>query len=105
MLKDEHTRQWLIQTGRILMADLLRHDKKDPTEYFDAYDRMVHFISNPENFEIMKEDLRMRKVKFYFLNIKKIGRRNQLLGYSIRFYLIGFLRRSSEATVSSRRAN
>lgn len=64
MLKDEHVRQWLTQTGRILMADMLRHDKKDPIEFFDAYDRMIQFLNVSDNIEIMKEELRLRKVAF-----------------------------------------
>lgn len=64
MLKDEHTRQWLTQSGRILVADLLRHDKKDPADFFDSYDRMVQFLKEPTNYETMQEELKQRNVGF-----------------------------------------
>src|SRR4051812_31306207 len=62
MLEDEHTRQWLIQTGRILVADLMRHDKKDPADFFDAYDRMTQFLKEPSSYQIMAEELMQRNV-------------------------------------------
>lgn len=35
--------QWLAQTGRIIMADLLRHDKRDPTEFFTVKLQLINF--------------------------------------------------------------
>jgi hypothetical protein len=33
-MDEPQTIQWLIQSGRIIMADLLRHDKRDPAEFY-----------------------------------------------------------------------
>ena len=34
IMDQPQTMQWLIQSGRIIMADLMRHDKRDPAEFF-----------------------------------------------------------------------
>jgi len=54
---------WLIQSGRALIADLLRHDGRDPTEFYTAYDRMMSFLQREENRETIKMELSFRKAR------------------------------------------
>lgn len=53
---------WLIQSGRQLIADLLRQDGKDPVCFYTAYDRMMEFLIHEENRSILLEELEARKV-------------------------------------------
>uniref|UniRef100_A0A183BSG2 Mitoguardin n=1 Tax=Globodera pallida TaxID=36090 RepID=A0A183BSG2_GLOPA len=63
IMDEPQTMQWLIQSGRIIIADLLRHDKRDPTEFFSVYDRMTAFLLDDKNFATLCEELKMRKVE------------------------------------------
>jgi len=63
IVEDEHTVIWLMQSGRALIADLLRHDGRDPTEFYTAYDRMMSFLQRDENRETIKMELSFRKVE------------------------------------------
>ncbi|KAF7633387.1 hypothetical protein Mgra_00007179 [Meloidogyne graminicola] len=63
LMDDPQTMQRLIQYGRIIMADLLRHDKRDPTDFYTAYDRMIVFISDENNLETILEELKSRRVE------------------------------------------
>lgn len=53
---------WLIQSGRQLIANLLRQDGKDPVAFYTAYDRMMEFLTQEENRPILMEELDSRKV-------------------------------------------
>lgn len=63
IMDEPQTIQWLIQSGRIIMADLLRHDKRDPAEFYAAYDRMMSFVSDERNLATIQGELRARKVE------------------------------------------
>ncbi|VDN59248.1 unnamed protein product [Dracunculus medinensis] len=62
ILSDERNRVWLTQTGRQLIADLLRHSHKEPTSFYQAYDSMMDFLTNKHNSEIIEKELQMRGV-------------------------------------------
>ncbi|KAI6209328.1 hypothetical protein M3Y96_00210100 [Aphelenchoides besseyi] len=55
ILADQSSRRWLIGAGRNMIADLLRQDKKDPKDFYVAYDRLMEYIENPENYEQIVE--------------------------------------------------
>ncbi|CAK5120723.1 unnamed protein product [Meloidogyne enterolobii] len=63
LMDDPQTMQRLVQYGRIIMADLLRHDKRDPSEFYTAYDRMIAFITNENNMDTIRSELKSRKVE------------------------------------------
>jgi len=45
-MDDPQTMQRLVQYGRIIMADLLRHDKRDPSEFYTVillYIKNIHW--------------------------------------------------------------
>ncbi|KAH7720093.1 Protein K01D12.6 [Aphelenchoides avenae] len=63
ILSDGRNRQWLIKTGRVVIADLLRQDKKDPADFYAAYDRMMDFLNDESNRQIMKTELTSRRVE------------------------------------------
>uniref|UniRef100_A0A914XID6 Uncharacterized protein n=1 Tax=Plectus sambesii TaxID=2011161 RepID=A0A914XID6_9BILA len=62
ILANEHNRQWLVQHGRQMIADLMRHGKKDPSAFFTAYDQMVRYLSDPSSLEDAAEELKHRRV-------------------------------------------
>lgn len=64
-MNDQHAMHWLIQSGRQLIADLLRHDGKDPAGFYSAYDRMVEFLTQDENRAILRDELELRKVMHF----------------------------------------
>ncbi|KAI6221435.1 hypothetical protein M3Y99_01550800 [Aphelenchoides fujianensis] len=63
ILADQSSRRWLIQAGRNLMADLLRQDKKDPKDFYVAFDRLMDYMEDPTNYEQIETELRTRKVE------------------------------------------
>ncbi|VDM37258.1 unnamed protein product [Toxocara canis] len=62
VLSDEHNRVWLAQAGRQLIADLLRHSRKDPAPFYSAYDSMIQFLMEERNMKIVEEELKQRRV-------------------------------------------
>lgn len=62
ILANGHNRQWLIKTGRVVIADLLRQDRKDPADFYAAYDRMMDFLNEEGNRQIMMTELATRRV-------------------------------------------
>ncbi|KAL3120359.1 hypothetical protein niasHT_001172 [Heterodera trifolii] len=54
--------QWLIQSGRIIIAHLLRHDKKEPSDFFAVYDRMIAFLLDNQNSAKICEELKLRRI-------------------------------------------
>ncbi|KAL3126082.1 hypothetical protein niasHT_001721 [Heterodera trifolii] len=62
IMDEPQTIQWLIQSGRIIIADLLRHDKKEPADFFAVYDRMIAFLLDDKNFSTICEELKLRKI-------------------------------------------
>ncbi|CAD5229185.1 unnamed protein product [Bursaphelenchus okinawaensis] len=63
LFEDVKTRSWLIKVGRTLIADILRHFKKDPKEFYIAFDRMVEYLQKPENYEQVCFELKQRRVE------------------------------------------
>uniref|UniRef100_A0A915DF79 Uncharacterized protein n=1 Tax=Ditylenchus dipsaci TaxID=166011 RepID=A0A915DF79_9BILA len=60
---DDQKMHCLIQSGRTLIADLLRNDSKDPGAFYLAYDRMMQFLLNEENRPKMEMEMKLRKVE------------------------------------------
>ena len=59
-MDNPQTMQRLVQYGRIVMADLLRHDKRDPVEFYAViililhlYLRIIQLIKLPYDHKIV----------------------------------------------------
>ncbi|VDK52105.1 unnamed protein product [Gongylonema pulchrum] len=61
-MSDEHNRVWLSQAGRQLIADLLRHARKDPSPFYLAYDAMIQYLGESQHMEIVDNELKQRGV-------------------------------------------
>ncbi|KAK0429361.1 hypothetical protein QR680_011343 [Steinernema hermaphroditum] len=62
IMSNEDNRQWLINTGRQVMCDILRYDKYETKDFVKAFDEIIAFLDDENNREIMTEELGMRKV-------------------------------------------
>uniref|UniRef100_A0A1I7XZ32 Mitoguardin n=1 Tax=Steinernema glaseri TaxID=37863 RepID=A0A1I7XZ32_9BILA len=62
ILDNDDNRQWLINTGRQIMCDILRHDKHETKEFVRVFDEIIAFLDKEENRKTMKEELEARKV-------------------------------------------
>ncbi|XP_064616535.1 mitoguardin-like [Liolophura sinensis] len=63
LLKDGTVRELFSDMGRDLISDLLVKGNRDPDEFRVAYDAMMDYVNNHENWEEMEEELRGRGVK------------------------------------------
>lgn len=72
ILLDEHNRVWLSQAGRQLIADLLRHASKDPSQFYLAYDAMMEYLNESQHLEIVDRELKQRGVSIVILEDLKI---------------------------------
>lgn len=61
-MNDDHKVKWLIQSGRTLIADLLRHSGREVISFYNAYDRMIEFLQSENNHSIILEELKPRNV-------------------------------------------
>lgn len=66
IIADQPKRRWIIQAGRNMIADLLRQDKKDPRDFYVAYDKLMDYVENSNNYDQIITELRSRKVKLLF---------------------------------------
>lgn len=72
IMNNDHKMNFLIQSGRVLVADLLRHSGREVTTFYIAYDRMMEFLTKEENRQAIMEELHPRKVAFLSLFEKAI---------------------------------
>ncbi|KAK3088099.1 hypothetical protein FSP39_014634, partial [Pinctada imbricata] len=63
IFQKELNREYFQSMGRKLLSDLLTKTDKDPEEFQIAYDAMMDFVSIPDNWTKMEEELRGRGVK------------------------------------------
>lgn len=45
-----------------MIAGLLRHDKKDPKDFFVAYDRLLDYVENTDHYGQIVSELGSRNV-------------------------------------------
>lgn len=60
---EKRDRKWLVHTGRMIIADILRQDKKDTREFFVAYDRLIDYVDEAANRPQILRELGLRKVE------------------------------------------
>lgn len=63
IISDQSKRRWIIQSGRNMIADLLRQDKKDPRDFYVAFDELMNYMENPNNYDQIVAELCSRKVE------------------------------------------
>ncbi|XP_023219603.1 mitoguardin 2-like [Centruroides sculpturatus] len=63
LLSKEENKLWFIEIGSQLLTDLILFAEKDPRDCLRAYDNILEFIQQEENWLIMEEELKTRGVK------------------------------------------
>jgi hypothetical protein len=66
ILADQGKRRSLIQAGRSMIANLLRQDKKDPKDFYVAYDKLIECVENPDNHTQILAEFSARNVSVGF---------------------------------------
>ena len=83
ILEDQTSRKWIIATGRNIIADLLRQDKKDPHAFYVAYDRLIEYVEKAENRAQIEGELRLRMVKALFSSLQSFHQTTEILRLSM----------------------
>lgn len=63
LFKDPKNCLWVADTGRQVLTDLLCLGDKDPKDFLVAYESMLEFLQNPDNWVDVERELEARKVK------------------------------------------
>ncbi|KAI6191823.1 hypothetical protein M3Y97_00269600 [Aphelenchoides bicaudatus] len=63
ILADQSKRRSIIQAGRNMIAGLLRQDRKDPKDFYVAYDKLIDFVEDPDNYIQILTELNSRNVE------------------------------------------
>lgn len=62
-LQDSTTSQWVADTGRQVLTDLLLLSDKDPKDFLVGYEDMLRFLQEPSNWAAIEKELDQRNVK------------------------------------------
>ncbi|XP_078605291.1 mitoguardin-like isoform X2 [Branchiostoma floridae x Branchiostoma japonicum] len=62
LFEDETVRQWMIETGKELISELMWRAEKDPKDFQQAFEDMLRYCEDSSNWESMAEELRARGV-------------------------------------------
>ncbi|XP_055529658.1 mitoguardin [Wyeomyia smithii] len=63
LFKDPRNSRWVADTGRQVLTDLLCLGDKDPKDFLVAYESMLEFLQNMENWPDIERELESRNVK------------------------------------------
>lgn len=63
LFKDPAIGQWVIDTGRQILTDLLCLGDKDTKEFLVGYEDMINYLQDPSNWEDVQKELELRNVK------------------------------------------
>ncbi|XP_073833476.1 mitoguardin isoform X2 [Musca autumnalis] len=63
LFKDPAIGQWVIDTGRQILTDLLCLGDKDTKEFLVGYEDMINYLQNPNNWDEIQKELESRNVK------------------------------------------
>lgn len=70
LLKEEWRRDWMIDTGRTLIGNLMKQANKEPENFYAAFDKMLRYLSNEEIHKQIEDELKGRKVPcFTFFDV------------------------------------
>lgn len=62
MTSDEQRRMWLIDTGRRLIAALLRQACKETNGFYETYDTLIDYVLERDRWAAIEEELLQRRV-------------------------------------------
>lgn len=62
-MQDSSTGQWVADTGRQVLTDLLLLSDKDPKDFLVGYEDMLRFLQEPSNWPSIEKELEQRNVK------------------------------------------
>ncbi|XP_035683768.1 mitoguardin 2-like isoform X4 [Branchiostoma floridae] len=62
LFEDETVRQWMIETGKEMISELMWRAEKDPKDFQQAFEDMLRYCEDSSNWESMAEELRARGV-------------------------------------------
>ncbi|CAH1271850.1 MIGA2 [Branchiostoma lanceolatum] len=62
LFEDETVRQWMIETGKEMISELMWRAEKDPKDFQQAFEDMLRYCEDSTNWESMAEELRARGV-------------------------------------------
>lgn len=57
------TGQWVADTGRQILTDILLLGDKDPKDFLVGYEDMMNFLQDPSNWVSIEKELEQRNVK------------------------------------------
>lgn len=63
LFKDPRNSRWVADTGRQVLTDLLCLGDKDPKDFLVAYESMLEFLQNMDNWPDIERELESRNVK------------------------------------------
>lgn len=62
MLEDVTVREWLSENGKLMIECLLKSANRNTTHFAEAYTILTNYVQNPENWVLIEEELKHRKV-------------------------------------------
>lgn len=63
LFKDPSVGQWVADTGRQILTDLLCLGDKDPKDFLVGYEEMINYLQDPSNWDYVEKELESRNVK------------------------------------------
>lgn len=63
LLKDNNVGQWIVDTGRQVLTDLLCLSDRDSKEFLVGYEDMINHLQDPNNWKHIQTELEARNVK------------------------------------------
>ncbi|KAI9582889.1 mitoguardin-like [Glossina fuscipes] len=63
LFKDPAITQWIIETGRQILTDLLCLGNKDIKEFLIGYEDIINYVQDPNNWDDMQKELEQYNVK------------------------------------------
>ena len=63
MFKDPKNGAWISDTGRQILTDMMCFGDKDPKDFLVAYEDMLNFVKQEENWPAIERELELRNVK------------------------------------------
>ncbi|XP_071801837.1 mitoguardin 2-like isoform X1 [Asterias amurensis] len=64
LLEDQSIADWFVLMGKQLIGDLLVKANYDTEEFEEAFDELMKYVRDPQNFKEIEKELRARKVRF-----------------------------------------
>jgi len=69
MLKDVKVREWMQKSGRLMVEMMLCAANRDCVQFRAEYNKLIDFCSDPENWELIEEELLQKVVEVNFYDV------------------------------------